>query len=71
MANSSQPTRRRKVASTQNLIPLRETSEFQRIHLPTAPLIKHFKDRFIDSYYVDIEDFRDLIVYGRSVRNML
>ena len=27
--------------------------------------------KVLDSYYVDIEDFRELIVCDRSVRNML
>ena len=39
-------------------------------------MAKHFEDRFngrkvLNSFYVDIEDFRTLIVCGRSVRNML
>ena len=28
-------------------------------------------EKVLDSFYVDIEDFRTLIVCGRSVRNML
>ena len=59
-----------------NLIPPRAVSEFARIHFPTPSLAKRFEDCFngrkvLDSFYVDIEDFRTLIVCGRSVRNML
>ena len=76
MANSSRRTRKRKAASSRTPIPPRETSEFEKIHFPKALLTKHFEDRFmgrkvLDSYYVDIEDFRELIVCGRSVMNML
>ncbi|KAH9791791.1 homogentisate geranylgeranyltransferase [Citrus sinensis] len=59
-----------------NPIPPRAVSEFERIHFPIPSLAKRFEDRFngrkvLDSYYVDIEDFRTLIVRGRSVRDML
>ena len=76
MASSSRPTRRRKAAPTRNPISPRETSEFERIHFPIPSFAKRFEDRFmgrkvLDSYYDDIEDFRTLIVCGRSVRDML
>ncbi|KAH9699242.1 hypothetical protein KPL71_024267 [Citrus sinensis] len=76
MADSSRRTRKRKATPSRTPIPPQETSEFEGIHFPTAPLAKRFEDRFIgrkvlDSYYVDIEDFKELIVCGRSVRNML
>ena len=39
-------------------------------------MAKRFEDRFmgrkvIDSYYMNLKDFRELVVYGKSVRNML
>ena len=76
MVESSKAARKRKSALNRNLIPPRETSEFERIHFPTAPLAKRFESCFmdrkvIDSYYMDLEDFKELIVCGRSVRDML
>ena len=76
MADSSHRTLKRKAAPNKTPIPPRETSEFERIYFPTAPLAKHFKNRFmgrkvLDSYFVDIKGFRELIVCGRSVKNML
>ena len=76
MAASSQRPRRRKANPPRNLTPPRETSEFERIHFPIPSLAKRFEDCFmgrkvLDSYFVDIEDFRTLIVCGRSVRDML
>ncbi|KAH9668541.1 hypothetical protein KPL70_021452 [Citrus sinensis] len=48
----------------------------RRIHFPTPSLAKRFKERFdsrkvLDSFFVDIDDFRNLVVCGRSVRDML
>ena len=59
-----------------NPIPPWAVSKFERIHFPIPSLAKHFEDCFngrkvVDYFYVDIEDFRTLIVYGRSVKNML
>lgn len=39
-------------------------------------MAKRFESRFMgrkvfDSYYIDLEEFRELIVCGRSVRDML
>ncbi|KAH9725564.1 hypothetical protein KPL70_007924 [Citrus sinensis] len=76
MAEPSRRTRTRKDTPQRNPIPPRAVSEFERIHFPTPSLAKRFEDRFngrkvLDSFCVDIEDFRTLIVYVRSVRNML
>lgn len=76
MAKSSKATRKRKSTPSGNPIPLRESSKFERLHFPTTPLAKPFKSRFmgrkvIDSYYVDLEDFKELIVCARSMRDML
>ena len=76
MVASSKAARKRKSVPGRNLIPPRETSEFERIHFPTALMAKRFKDHFmgqkvIDSYYMNLKDFRELVVCGRSVRNML
>ena len=76
MAKSSRAVRRRKGVPGRNPILPWETSEFERIHFPTAPLAKRFESHFmrckvIDVYYVDLKDFRELIVCGRSVRDML
>ncbi|KAH9705438.1 hypothetical protein KPL70_011874 [Citrus sinensis] len=76
MAESSRRTQRRKDTPQRNPIPPRAVSEFARIHFPTLSLAKRLEDRFngrkvVDSFYVDIEDFRTLIVCGRSVRNIL
>ncbi|KAH9743958.1 hypothetical protein KPL70_003484 [Citrus sinensis] len=76
MATSTHSTRSRKATPQRTPIPPQETSEFERLHLPITPLCKRFDDRFLgqkvlDSYYVDIKDFKDLIVCDRSVRNML
>ena len=59
-----------------NPIPPREVSEFARIHFPTPALAKRFEDRFdgrkvLDPFFVDIDDFRNLVVCGRSIRDML
>lgn len=59
-----------------NPIPPQEVSEFVRIHFPTPSLAKRFEDRFdgrkvLDSFFVDIDDFRNLVVCGRSIRDML
>ena len=59
-----------------NPIPPREVSEFARIHFPTPSLAKRFEERFngrkvLDSFFVDIDDFRNLVVCGRSIRDML
>ena len=59
-----------------NPIPPREVSEFSRIHFPTPSLAKRFEDRFdgrkvLESFFVDIDDFRNLVVCGRSIRDML
>ena len=76
MAKSSQRPRRRKVAPPRTPIPKREPSEFERIHFPTNVLAKCFEDCFmgrqvLDPFYVYIEDFEELVVCSRSVRNML
>lgn len=76
MAESSRAVRRRKGVPSRNPILPQETSEFDRIHFTTTPLAKRFESHFmrrkvIDVYYVDLEDFRGLIVCGRSVRDML
>ena len=76
MVESSRATRKRKNVPRRNPIPPQETFEFERIHFPTALMAKCFEDRFmtrkvIDSYYVDLEDFGELVVCGRSVRKML
>ena len=76
MAKSSQRTRRRKDTPQRNPIPPGAVSEFERIHFPIPSLAKRFEDscngrKMLDSFYVDIEDFRTLIICGRSVRNML
>lgn len=76
MVASSKVAWKRKSVPGRNLIPPRETSEFERIHFPTALMAKRFEDRFmgrkvIDSYYTNLKDFRELVVYGKSVRNML
>ena len=76
MADSSRRTQKRKASPSKTPIPPWETSKFERIYFLIAPLAKRFKDRFmgrkvLDSYFVDIEDFRELIVCGKSVRNML
>ncbi|KAH9685791.1 hypothetical protein KPL70_014095 [Citrus sinensis] len=62
--------------SRRNPIPPREVSEFARIHFPTPSLAKRFEERFdgrkvLDSFFVDIDDFRNLVVCGRSIRDML
>jgi len=59
-----------------NPIPPREVSEFARIHFPTPSLAKRFEERFdgrkvLDSFFVDIDDFHNLVVCGRSIRDML
>ncbi|KAH9724959.1 hypothetical protein KPL70_007685 [Citrus sinensis] len=76
MVELTRCARKRKGVPGRNPIPTRETSEFERIHFSTALMTKCFKDCFmgrkvIDSYYVDFEDFKELVVCGRSVRNML
>lgn len=76
MAESSRVARKRKSAPDRNPIPPRETSVFERIHFSTAPPAKRFESCFmdrkvIDSYYMELEDFKELIVCGRSVRDML
>ncbi|KAH9696893.1 hypothetical protein KPL71_023375 [Citrus sinensis] len=76
MAEYSRRIQRRKDTPQRNPIPPRRVSEFERIHFPIPSLAKHFEDRFngrkvLDFYYVDIEDFRTLIVCGRSIRDML
>ena len=76
MAESSQRPQRRKVVPPKTAIPPRVTFEFERIHFSIPSLATRFEDRFmgqkvLDSYYVDIEDFKTLIVYGRSIRDML
>ena len=76
MAKSSRATRKRKSTPSRNPIPLRKSLEFERLHFPTVPLAKRFESRFmgrkiIDSYYVNLEDFKELIVCDRSVRDML
>ena len=72
MAESSRRTQKRKCAPSRNPIPPRETSEFERIHFLTAPMTKRFEDRFmgrkvLDSYYMDLEDFRELILCSKSL----
>ncbi|KAH9650254.1 hypothetical protein KPL70_026300 [Citrus sinensis] len=66
----------RKFVPPRNPIPPREVSEFSRIHFPTPSLAKRFKERFdgrkvLESFFVDIDDFRNLVVCGRSIRDML
>ncbi|KAH9686494.1 hypothetical protein KPL70_014367 [Citrus sinensis] len=67
---------RRKSVPPRNPIPPWEVSEFSRIHFPTPSLAKRFEDRFdgrkvLDHFFVDIDDFRNLVVCGRSIRDML
>ncbi|KAH9649211.1 hypothetical protein KPL70_025897 [Citrus sinensis] len=67
---------RRKSVPPRNPIPPREVSEFASIHFSTPSLAKRFEDRFdgqkvLDSFFVDIDDFRNLVVCGRSIRDML
>ncbi|KAH9724699.1 hypothetical protein KPL70_007586 [Citrus sinensis] len=67
---------KRKSVPPRNPIPPREVSEFARIHFPTPSLAKRFEDRFdsrkvLDSFFVDMDDFRNLVVCGRSIRDML
>ncbi|KAH9669926.1 hypothetical protein KPL70_021986 [Citrus sinensis] len=67
---------RRKSVPPRNLIPPREVSEFARIHFPTHSLAKRFEERFdgrtvLDPFFVDIDDFRNLVVCGRIIRDML
>lgn len=76
MAEPSRRNPRRKSVPPRNPIPPREVSEFSRIHFPTPALAKRFEDRFdgrkvLDPFFVDIDDFRNLVVCGRSIRDML
>lgn len=76
MAKSSRAARKRKFIPSRNPIPPRKTSKFERIHFPTAPLAKRFETHFmgckvIYSYYVNLDDFEELLVCGRSVKDML
>ncbi|KAH9801181.1 hypothetical protein KPL71_000929 [Citrus sinensis] len=69
-------SRRCKSVPPRNPIPPREVSKFARIHFPTPSLAKRFEDRFnsrkvLDSFFVDIDDFRNLVVCGRRIRDML
>ena len=76
MAEPSRRNPRRKSVPPRNPIPQREVSEFARIHFPTPSLAKRFEDRFngrkvLDSFFVDIDDFSNLVVCGRRIRDML
>lgn len=76
MVETSRARIKRKSAPTKNPIPHRETYEFERIHFPTGPLARHFQTRIIgckviDSYSMELDDFEELVVCNRSVKQML
>ena len=76
MAEPPRRNLRRKSVPPRNPFPPREVFEFVRIHFPTPTLAKRFEERFdgrkvLDSFFVDIDDFRNLVVCGRSIRDML
>ena len=76
MAAPPQRNPSRKFVPPRNPISPREFTEFTSIHFPTPSLAKRFEDRFdgrkvLDSFFIDIDDFCNLIVCGRSIRDML
>lgn len=76
MAETSKAKAKRKSTAKRNLASPKEVLEFERTHFPTTPMIRHFQNYFmshkvIDSYYVDLDDFKELVICGKSVNKML
>lgn len=76
MAEPSRTITRRKQATRNNPIPPKELSESERIHFSTTLMARCFQTYFmghkvIDSYYVNLDDFEELVLYGKSIKDVL